>query len=59
MQCSTALSDDLGVKYAWSQQSGQLMIPRSWTEMQCMVTKMKEKRKVAKIEVEDDAMQIN
>ena len=31
-QLSTALNDDLGVKYAWSQHSGQLMVPRSWTE---------------------------
>ena len=32
VQLSTAMSDDLGVKYAWSQNSGQLMIPRSWTD---------------------------
>ena len=31
VQLST-VDDDLGVKYAWSQFSGQLMVPKNWTE---------------------------
>ena len=54
VQLSTAVSDEMGVKYAWSQHSGQLMVPKTWTQFQCVVTKNKEKRKVAKIEVEDN-----
>ena len=45
----TTLEDQLGVVYAWSQQSGQIMVPKSWTEFQCVITKKKEKRKVAKV----------
>ena len=45
----TTVDDELGVKYAWSQFSGQLMVPKSWTEFQCVVTNQKEKRKVAQV----------
>ena len=48
VQLST-VEDDLGVKYAWSQSSGQLMVPKTWTEFQCVITKKKEKRKVAQV----------
>ena len=52
-QSSTLLStteDELGVVFAMSEASGQLMIPRSWKELQCVKTKKIEKRKVAKPE---------
>ena len=45
----STLEDDMGVKYAWAASSGKLMVPRNWTEFQCVVTKQKEKRKVAKV----------
>ena len=28
----STLEDEMGVKYAWSQHSGQLMVPRTWTD---------------------------
>mmetsp|Transcript_7007 Transcript_7007/g.11768 ORF Transcript_7007/g.11768 Transcript_7007/m.11768 type:complete len:129 (+) Transcript_7007:187-573(+) len=31
VQIST-LEDEMGVKFAWSSQSGKLMVPRNWTE---------------------------
>jgi len=46
---STA-DEDLGVVYAHSKQTGSLMVPRSWTDFECVQTRQKEKRKVAKIE---------
>lgn len=45
---STAKTE-LGVTFARSATSGTAMIPISWQEMQCPVTKMKELRKVAKV----------
>ena len=39
---------DLGVVFARSATSGTPMMPISWKEMQCPVTKAKELRKVAK-----------
>ena len=59
VQLSTAVSDEMGVKYAWSQHSGQLMVPKSWTQFQCVVTRNKEKRKVAKIAVEPNQEEEN
>ena len=62
-QNSTALStveDDMGVVFARSDESGQLMIPRSWNEMQCVRTRKKEMRKTAKPELNggnEDQMQ--
>jgi exosome complex component CSL4 len=44
---STA-GEELGVLYAKSELSGKLMLPYSWTEMICLKTGVKEKRKVAK-----------
>ena len=44
----TTLEDQLGVVYAWSQQSGQIMVPKSWTQFS-VSSKKKEKRKVAKV----------
>ena len=45
---STAKTE-LGVTHARSSASGTPMIPISWQEMQCPVTKLKELRKVAKV----------
>ena len=44
---STA-EDHLGVIFARSAQTGTLMVPRSWTEFECVQTHTKEARKVAK-----------
>ena len=44
---STAKTE-LGVIFARSSTSGTAMVPISWQEMQCPVTKAKELRKVAK-----------
>ena len=45
---STA-EEHLGVVFARSQQTGALMVPRSWSEFECVQTKTKEPRKVAKV----------
>lgn len=45
---STA-EDELGVIFAHSQNTGCLMIPRSWTQFECVQTRIKENRKVAKV----------
>ena len=53
-QMSTILStvdDDMGVVFARSDDSGLLMIPRTWNDFMCVKTKKKEKRKVAKPEI--------
>ena len=50
-EASTLLStveDEMGVVYARSEESGMLMIPRNWDIMQCLKTKKKERRKIAK-----------
>ena len=44
---STA-ENELGVIFATSEQNGQ-MIPINWSEMQCTLTGVKERRKVAKV----------
>ena len=44
---STA-GEELGVLYARNEISGKLMLPYSWTEMICLKSGLKEKRKVAK-----------
>ena len=44
---STA-EEDLGVVFARSPHTGALMVPRSWTDFECVQTKTKHKRKVAK-----------
>ncbi len=49
-ESSTALStvdDELGVVFARSEESGVLMIPRSWNQSQCPITGRREKRKNA------------
>ena len=43
----TTASNELGVVFAKSD-SGYSMVPLSWCQMQCVVTKVKENRKVAK-----------
>ena len=45
---STA-EEELGVVFARSQHTGSLMVPRSWGEFECIQTRTKEKRKVAKV----------
>ena len=45
---STA-EEELGVIFARSQHTGALMVPRSYAEFECVQTKTKEKRKVAKV----------
>ncbi len=45
---STA-EEELGVVFARSLQTGTLMVPRSWTEFECVQTRTREKRKVAKV----------
>ena len=45
---STA-EEELGVIFARSQHTGSLMVPRSWGEFECIQTRTKEKRKVAKV----------
>ena len=45
----TTAEDQLGVVYARSEQTGALMVPRSWNEFECVQTRTKEKRKVAKV----------
>lgn len=45
----TTARDDLGVVHAVSS-AGEPMVPRSWEEMQCPVTKQCEKRKVARLD---------
>ncbi|KAL1450253.1 hypothetical protein WDU94_002691 [Cyamophila willieti] len=57
-QLSTA-ENELGVVIALSE-AGEVMVPISWTEMQCPRSKLKEMRKVAKVapeilDVEDDS----
>uniref|UniRef100_A0A8D8YC69 Exosome complex component CSL4 n=1 Tax=Cacopsylla melanoneura TaxID=428564 RepID=A0A8D8YC69_9HEMI len=57
-QLSTA-ENELGVVIALSE-AGEVMVPISWTEMQCPLSKLKELRKVAKVapevlDVEDDS----
>ena len=46
----TTADEDLGVVYARSQHTGSLMIPISWNDFQCVQTRQKEKRKVAKVQ---------
>ena len=41
--------EELGVVFARSQHTGALMVPRSYAEFECVQTKSKERRKVAKI----------
>lgn len=45
----TTAREDLGVVHAVSS-AGEPMVPRSWEEMQCPVTKQREKRKVARLD---------
>ena len=45
---STA-EDHLGVVFARSPYTGSLMVPRSWSEFECVQTRKREKRKVAKV----------
>ncbi|KAI5694155.1 hypothetical protein M8J75_011692 [Diaphorina citri] len=57
-QLSTA-ENELGVVIALSE-AGEVMVPISWTEMQCPLTRLKEFRKVAKVapetlDVDDDS----
>lgn len=50
-ESSTMLStvdDELGVVFARCEESGSLMFPRSYTQCQCPLTGVKERRKVAK-----------
>ena len=47
---STA-EEQLGVVFARSQHTGALMVPRSWSEFECVQTRTKEPRKVAKVAV--------
>ena len=47
----------MGVVFARSDDSGFLMWPRSWNELQCVKTKKKEKRKTAKPIILEDQMQ--
>ena len=44
----TTAEEDLGVVFSRSPHTGALMVPRSWTEFECVQTKTKHKRKVAK-----------
>lgn len=44
---STA-EDELGVIFAKSPFTGSMMVPRNWTEFECVQTQTKHKRKVAK-----------
>ena len=56
-QNSTLLStveDEMGVIFARSGESGELMIPRNWETMQCVKTRKKEKRKIAKFKIEEE-----
>ena len=46
----TTAENELGVIYAMSE-SGNLMVPVSWCQMQCSKTGVKEFRKVAKVKV--------
>ncbi len=49
-ESSTALStvdDELGVVFSRSEESGALMVPRSWHLSQCPITGRREKRKNA------------
>jgi exosome complex component CSL4 len=48
---STA-EEDLGVVFARSPHTGALMVPRSWTEFECVQTKTKHKRKVGKPQIQ-------
>ncbi len=45
----TTAEEDLGVVFARSPHTGALMVPRSWTEFECVQTRTKHKRKVAKV----------
>jgi exosome complex component CSL4 len=45
----TTAEEELGVVFARSPHTGSLMVPRSWSEFECVQTKKKEKRKVAKV----------
>jgi len=44
----TTAEEELGVVFARSPHTGALMVPRSWTDFECVQTKTKHKRKVAK-----------
>lgn len=44
----TTAEEELGVVFARSPHTGALMVPRSWTEFECVQTKTKHKRKVGK-----------
>ena len=49
-ESSTALStveDEMGVVFARNEQTGVLMIPRSWQQSQCPISGRKERRKNA------------
>jgi len=43
----------MGVVFARSEESGFLMMPRTWNDFICVKTKKKEKRKVAKPQLEN------
>ena len=47
----TTAEEQLGVVFARSQHTGALMVPRSWSEFECVQTRTKEPRKVAKVAV--------
>jgi exosome complex RNA-binding protein Csl4 len=44
----TTAEDNLGVVFAKSPHTGAMMVPRNWTEFECVQTHTKHKRKVAK-----------
>jgi exosome complex component CSL4 len=44
----TTAEDELGVVFAKSPHTGAMMVPKNWTEFECVQTNTKHKRKVAK-----------